>query len=81
MCRIPHFAGGEKVYDWKKIRMARGEAGFSIPELAKASDVSLNTIIRFEKGFDMRASTVRKIAAALGRDIKDFISDEILNGE
>jgi transcriptional regulator with XRE-family HTH domain len=46
-------------------RMARAALGWSTQELAKAADVGVNTVNRFEAGQDARVSSVDKMRRAL----------------
>lgn len=45
--------------------MARSALGMSVKELASAADVSTNTLVRFERGEDLKQRTVSAIRAAL----------------
>jgi transcriptional regulator with XRE-family HTH domain len=45
--------------------MARAALGWSTQELAKAADVGVNTVNRFEAGQDARVSSVDKMRRAL----------------
>lgn len=44
-------------------------------ELAKRSGVDRNTILRLEQGYPARASTVRKLCAALGVEPADLMTE------
>lgn len=45
--------------------MARAALNWSTVELAQAAGVGLNTVNRFERGADVRVSSVNKIQGAL----------------
>jgi transcriptional regulator with XRE-family HTH domain len=45
--------------------MARAATGLGVRELAEASQVSADTIVRFEKGNELRPRTVDAIRSAL----------------
>ena len=65
----------------KRVRLARIEAGMSVPTLAQKARITVDTIYRLERGGQVQPTTMAKIAAALGRNIKDFVDDDILKGE
>lgn len=46
-------------------KMARAALGFGVRDLAKVANVSPDTIARFERGEELRASTVETIRKAL----------------
>jgi len=46
-------------------RMARAALGFGVRDLAAKVDMSPNTITRFERGEDLKESTIQAIAVAL----------------
>lgn len=46
-------------------KMARAALGLGVRDLAKAAEVSPDTIARFERGEELRASTVETIRKAL----------------
>jgi transcriptional regulator with XRE-family HTH domain len=46
-------------------RMARTALGMKIAELAEQANVSTNTVVRFEKGEDLKESTVDQLRSAL----------------
>jgi transcriptional regulator with XRE-family HTH domain len=46
-------------------RMARTALGMKIAELAELANVSTNTVVRFEKGEDLKESTVDQLRSAL----------------
>ena len=56
-------------------RMARAALGLGVREVAKAAKVSPTTMTRFERGEDLRASTVAAIRAALEDAGVDFIDE------
>jgi len=46
-------------------RMARTALGMKIAELAELANVSTNTVVRFERGEELKESTVRQLRSAL----------------
>lgn len=64
----------EYKYDFKKIKLERARNGLSIVQLAKEANLSPKTIMKIEQNKVIpRLQTVGKIAAALGKDIEEFI--------
>jgi predicted transcriptional regulator len=60
----------------RKLRAAREKAGLSQSELAKLAGVNQPAIPTLENGrIDVRISTVRKFAKALGLRMKDLLPD------
>jgi ribosome-binding protein aMBF1 (putative translation factor) len=45
--------------------LAREALGWSVPDLARAAEMSSKTVVRFERGDALKASTVGKIQNAL----------------
>lgn len=61
-------------YDTAKIKLERARQGQSIVQLAEEANLSPKTVIRIEHNKVIpRPQTVGKIAAALGKDIEEFI--------
>ena len=61
-------------YDTAKIKLERARQGKSIVQLAEEATLSPKTVIRIEHNKVIpRPQTVGKIAAALGKDIEEFI--------
>lgn len=61
-------------YDFKKIRLERVRQGKSIVQLAEEANLNPKTVIRIEHNKVIpRPQTVGKIAAALGKDIEEFM--------
>lgn len=56
-------------------RMARAALGLGVRDLAKAAEVSPDTIARLERGEELRASTVATIRAALEAAGVEFIPE------
>ncbi len=56
-------------------RMARAAVRLGVRELAAAAGVSPDTIARFERGEELRASTVEAIRAALEAAGVEFIPE------
>ncbi len=46
-------------------KMARAALGWSVMQLAEKSGVNKNTVVSFEKGKDIRMSTVTKLKEAI----------------
>jgi len=64
-------------YDTAKIRLERARQGKSIVQLAAETNLSQKTLMRIEHNKVIpRPQTIGKIAAALGKDIRDFILSE-----
>ena len=65
-------------YTTKNLRKYRMEIGLSLSELSYKAKVTASQISLLEKQQikQPRASTIRKLADALGRPITDFIEDE-----
>ena len=55
--------------------MARAATGLGVRELAEAAGVSPNTVARFERGEELKASTVEAIRAALEAAGVEFIPE------
>jgi len=56
-------------------RMARGALEWGIRDLAKAAEVSHDTVIRFERGEQLKARTVAAIQNALEKGGVEFIPE------
>ena len=56
-------------------KMARAATGLGVRDLAKAADVSPNTVARLERGEDLRPATVAAIRAALEAAGVVFLSE------
>lgn len=61
--------------DATQCKMARAATGLGVRELAKAADVSPNTIARLERGEDLKPSTIAAIRAALEAAGVEFIAE------
>ncbi len=61
-----------------KIRVARAEKGWSKTDLAKKANIARHTITRLERGAkgNVNFTTIKKVADAFGRDVKDFLENE-----
>jgi DNA-binding XRE family transcriptional regulator len=61
----------------EKLREERRRAGFTQGELADKASVGINTIVRIETGdiTEPRVSTLRKLATALGLEVRDLLTD------
>jgi transcriptional regulator with XRE-family HTH domain len=61
----------------KALRRARADAGLTISELAKRAGVSRDTISKAERGLhSLQASTLHKVAQALGRTPSELLAEE-----
>jgi predicted transcriptional regulator len=58
-----------------QVKMARVALGLGVRELATAVGVSTNTIARFERGEELKASTVSAIRTALEAAGVEFIAE------
>ena len=56
-------------------KMARAATGLGVRELAKAANVSTDTVSRFERGEDLKESTVEAIRRALETAGVEFIDE------
>lgn len=67
----------ERGYDMidKQCRMARAATGMGVRELARAANVSPDTVARLERGEELRESTVATIRAALEEAGVEFIEE------
>jgi transcriptional regulator with XRE-family HTH domain len=61
----------------EKLREERRRAGLTQGELAEKAGVGINTIVRIETGEieEPRVSTLRKLASALGLEVRDLLTD------
>ena len=55
--------------------MARGALEWGIRDLAKAADVSHDTVIRFERGDELKSRTVAAIQSAFEKAGVEFIPE------
>lgn len=55
--------------------MARAALGLKIAELAELAEVSTNTVVRFERGEELKQSTVDQLQNALQRAGIEFIPE------
>jgi transcriptional regulator with XRE-family HTH domain len=56
-------------------KMARAALGLGVRELADLSKVSTDTIVRFERGEDLRTRTIEALQAALEAAGVEFIPE------
>lgn len=56
-------------------RMARAAVGMGVRDLAEAVEMSPNTITRFERGEDLKLSTIISIMTALENAGVEFIAE------
>jgi transcriptional regulator with XRE-family HTH domain len=61
----------------EKLKEERRRAGLTQGELAEKAGVGINTIVRIETGEieEPRVSTLRKLASALGLEVRDLLTD------
>jgi transcriptional regulator with XRE-family HTH domain len=61
----------------EKLREERRRAGFTQGELADKAGVGINTVLRIETGeiTEPRVSTLRKLAGALGLQVRELLED------
>lgn len=58
----------------KKIRKARQSKGVALRKLGELCDLDYSNICRLEQGLqDVRLSTLKIVADALGKSVKDFL--------
>ena len=62
--------------DEDKVRASRERQGLTVALLAQRARTSKNTILSAEHGGDIRPTTARKIAAALGVVISDLLPED-----
>jgi DNA-binding XRE family transcriptional regulator len=58
--------------DAKKVVEARERLGLGQEELAARAEISPNTVLRVEHGFEIRPVTARRIARGLGLEVADL---------
>jgi transcriptional regulator with XRE-family HTH domain len=56
-------------------RMARAALGWGVRELATAAKVSIDTVVRFEKGDELKERTVDALQRALATAGVEFIDE------
>ena len=56
-------------------RMARAALGLKIAELAELAEVSTNTVVRFERGEELKQSTIDQLKNALQKAGIEFIPE------
>lgn len=67
--------------DPQKLKTVRIKLRLSVYELSEMSGVSPGTIYRYERGGNQaQMGAICKIADALGCDLKDLLTDDILKG-
>jgi hypothetical protein len=66
---------GSEIISPVQCKMARVAVGFGVRELAAAADVAPDTIVRFERGEDLRDRTVAAIRNALEAAGVEFIAE------
>jgi transcriptional regulator with XRE-family HTH domain len=63
-------------FDGDKVHRARELLGYGLDKTAEEAGVSKNSVLRAERGEEIRHSTARKIAAALGVRVADLLTEE-----
>jgi transcriptional regulator with XRE-family HTH domain len=58
-----------------KVRWHRDRLGWTIDDLAEKAEVAKGTVLRAEHGEDIRPSSGRRIARALGAEIPDLVPE------
>ena len=58
--------------DASRVVEARERLGLAQDDLAVRAEVSPNTILRIEHGFEIRPVTARRVARALGLEVADL---------
>jgi transcriptional regulator with XRE-family HTH domain len=62
--------------DHERVRWHRDRLGWTLDTLAEKAEVAKGTVLRAEHGEDVRPSSGRRIARALGVEISDLIPDK-----
>jgi len=62
--------------DHERVRWHRDRLGWTLEALAEKAEVAKGTVLRAEHGEDVRPSSGRRIARALGVEISDLIPDK-----
>jgi transcriptional regulator with XRE-family HTH domain len=63
-------------FDGDKVRLARLQLAYGLDKTAEEGGVSKNSVLRAERGEEIRPGTARKIAAALGVRVADLLTEE-----
>lgn len=63
-----------------QVRMARAALGWGIVELAENAGISTNTLVRLEKGEDLKRSTIESIRSVLENAGVEFIDNDVTFG-
>jgi transcriptional regulator with XRE-family HTH domain len=63
-------------FDGDKVRRARELLGYGQETTAEEAGVAKNSVLRAERGEEIRPATARKIAAALGVRVADLLTEE-----
>jgi transcriptional regulator with XRE-family HTH domain len=58
------------------LRMARAALGWTLKDLADRAKVNLNTVSRYEAGFEILSGTMQKIEDVLRAEGVDFIEED-----
>ncbi len=65
--------GAPEYQPTSKVRQIRHDQFLTMEELAEKAGVHFQTVVRVEHGQPAKASTIKKIAAALGVEPKDIV--------
>ncbi|MDH7807940.1 putative transcriptional regulator [Rhizobium sp. AN67] len=63
-----------------QVRMARAALGWGVVELAEHAGISTNTLVRLEKGEDLKQSTIDNIRFVLEKAGVKFVDNEVTFG-
>lgn len=63
-----------------QVRMARAALGWGIVELAERAGISTNTLVRLEKGEDLKESTIENIRFVLEQAGVKFVDNDVTFG-
>jgi transcriptional regulator with XRE-family HTH domain len=66
-------------FDGDKVHRARELLGYGLDKTAEEAGVAKNSVLRAERGEEIRHSTARKIAAALGIRVADLLTEEAID--
>jgi transcriptional regulator with XRE-family HTH domain len=59
----------------ERVRYARDRLGWSLRMVGEKAGTNAATVLRAEHGHEIRPSTARKIACALGVEVADLVPD------
>jgi hypothetical protein len=76
LCSYRDLKGRYVKLDTDKVRWHRDRLGWTLDTLAEQAEVAEGTALRAEHGEDIRPSSGRRIARALGVDISELVPDK-----